>query len=430
MDSLNLRSQSIQSCINILITALNLVAVVDDAGAVGGEGGDEQGDAGTDVGRGHADAAKVVGVVEADDIGTVRVAEDDLRAHVDEFVDEEQTTFEHLLVDEHGAFGLGCHYQNDTDEVRCEARPRCIGDGEDAAVHEGLHLVMFLSGDENVVATEIHLDAEPAEHIGDDAQLGDARVLDGDFAARHGGHTDETAHLNHVSQKGVFRAVQATHTVDGQQVGTYALDVGAHVVEHGAKLDQIWLASGVENRCGALGHHGGHDDVGRAGDGGLVKEHVAAFQSALLHPDFVSVEIEEGTEFLQTDDVGVESASPDFVAARLGHVGFAEAGQHRASHHHAASEFRGGVLVVLAPEIVEVDGFGLQSDVVPRVALNVHAHAFQKGNQVVDVQDVGQVVYGDFLLGEQAGAENLHGLVFRALRNDFALQSVAAFDFQ
>ena len=33
---------------------------------------------------------------------------------------------------------------------------------------------------------------------------------------------------------------------------------------------------------------------------------------------------------------------------------------------------------------------------------------------------------GDFLVGKQAGTENLHGLVFRALRGDFALQPVAA----
>lgn len=35
----------------------------------------------------------------------VRVAQDDLRAHVDQFVREEQAALEHLLVDEHAAFG-------------------------------------------------------------------------------------------------------------------------------------------------------------------------------------------------------------------------------------------------------------------------------------------------------------------------------------
>ena len=98
-------------------------------------------------------------VVEADDVGAVRVAEDDLRAHVDEFVDEKQTALEHFLVDEHGAFGLRGHHQNDTDKVRCEAGPGRIGHGEDAAVHEGLHLVMRLRGNEDVVATVFHLDS-------------------------------------------------------------------------------------------------------------------------------------------------------------------------------------------------------------------------------------------------------------------------------
>ena len=66
----------------------------------------------------------------------------------------------------------------------------------------------------------------------------------------------------------------------------------------------------------------------------------------------------------------------------------------------------------------------------PRGTFNGHAHTFQQGNQVVDVQDVGQVVDGDFLIGEQTGTEDLHGLVLRALRDDFALQLAAAFDLQ
>ena len=83
--------------------------------------------------------------------------------------------------------------------------------------------------------------------------------------------------------------------------------------------------------------YGGHHDVGRASDGGLVKEHVAAFQSALLHADLIAVEVEDGAEFLETDDMGVESATTDFVATGLGHVGLAEAGQHGTCHHHATA---------------------------------------------------------------------------------------------
>ena len=112
-----IKTKGIDALVDVLVTAFDLVAVVDDAGAVGGEGGDEQGDAGADVGRGHANATQGMGFVEADDIGTVRVAEDDLRTHVDELVHKEQAALEHLLVDEHGAFGLGGHHQNDTDQV-------------------------------------------------------------------------------------------------------------------------------------------------------------------------------------------------------------------------------------------------------------------------------------------------------------------------
>ena len=57
LNSFNFRPQGVQALVDILVAALDLVAVVDDAGAVGGEGGDEQGDAGADVGRGHADSA-------------------------------------------------------------------------------------------------------------------------------------------------------------------------------------------------------------------------------------------------------------------------------------------------------------------------------------------------------------------------------------
>ena len=142
-DSLNLRPQVIQPFINILVASLNLVAVVDDAGAVGTEGCDEQGDAGADVGRGHANTTQVVGVVEADDIGTMGVAEDDLRTHVDEFVDEEQAALEHLLVDEHGALGLGGYHKGNGYEVGREAWPRRVGNSHDAAVHETLYLVVL-----------------------------------------------------------------------------------------------------------------------------------------------------------------------------------------------------------------------------------------------------------------------------------------------
>ena len=49
--------------------------------------------------------------------GAMRVAQDDLRAHVDEFVDEEEAAFKHLLVEKHAPFGLCGHDKENRKEV-------------------------------------------------------------------------------------------------------------------------------------------------------------------------------------------------------------------------------------------------------------------------------------------------------------------------
>jgi hypothetical protein len=92
----------------------------------------------TDIRARHADRAKWLLEIVADHQGPVRVAQDDLRAHVDQFVREEQAALEHLLVDEHAAFGLGGHHQYDAQQVGSETRPWMIAHGHDATIDEGL----------------------------------------------------------------------------------------------------------------------------------------------------------------------------------------------------------------------------------------------------------------------------------------------------
>ena len=67
-------------------------------------------------------------VVMANDDSSVGVAEYDLCAHVDEFVDEEEAALEHLLVDEHCSLGLCGYNEHDAEEVRGESRPGGIGE--------------------------------------------------------------------------------------------------------------------------------------------------------------------------------------------------------------------------------------------------------------------------------------------------------------
>ena len=60
LDDRSVETEGVDALVDVLVTSFNLVAVVDDASAVGGEGSDEQGNTGADVGRGHADTAQIV----------------------------------------------------------------------------------------------------------------------------------------------------------------------------------------------------------------------------------------------------------------------------------------------------------------------------------------------------------------------------------
>src|SRR5699024_1761722 len=89
-------TQRVEAGVDMLITAVNLFHVLYHAASLGTQGGDEQRNAGPNVGRGHHRTAQAAFVVVADDRGAVRVAEDNLRPHVDELVHEEKTALEHL----------------------------------------------------------------------------------------------------------------------------------------------------------------------------------------------------------------------------------------------------------------------------------------------------------------------------------------------
>ena len=62
------------------------------------------------------------------------------------------------------------------------------------------------------------------------------------------------------------------------------------------------------------------------------------------------------------------------------------------------------------------------------LALDVHPDSAQQLDEVLDVQDLRDIGDRDRFGGEKYGADNLQGLVFRALWGDFAVQAVTAFD--
>ena len=85
----------------MLIAAVYLLNVLNTACSICAHGCNQQGDTCTDVRARHATATEGDLTVMAYNDGMVRIAENNLGSHVNELVDKEQTTLEHLLMEQY-----------------------------------------------------------------------------------------------------------------------------------------------------------------------------------------------------------------------------------------------------------------------------------------------------------------------------------------
>src|SRR5271166_5830941 len=85
--ALYLGAQTAEALVDALEAAVDLADVLDHGFALGAEGGDQHGHAGANIRAGQPGTTKFG---RTDDHCAVRIAEDDLRAHRDEVVHEEQ----------------------------------------------------------------------------------------------------------------------------------------------------------------------------------------------------------------------------------------------------------------------------------------------------------------------------------------------------
>ena len=97
----------------VFVATVDLVDVVDFAGSFGTHGSDEHGYTGADIGAGHVVMLELARVVMAYYDCSVRIAEDYLCAHINEFVHEEEAGFEHLLVNEDRTACLRGYHKDD-----------------------------------------------------------------------------------------------------------------------------------------------------------------------------------------------------------------------------------------------------------------------------------------------------------------------------
>ena len=135
--------------------------------------------------------------------------------------------------------------------------------------------------------------------------------------------------------------MKGAHTLDGQEVGGDAADLGTHLVEQQTELLEIGFAGGIVDGGCTLGKDGCHHYVGSTCHRGFVEQHIGAFQAG--GRDLIDIAsrhmVELRTEFLEPEEMGVEASAPDLITTRFRDDGLAHTGQQRTNHHHTASEF-------------------------------------------------------------------------------------------
>src|SRR5690606_32753669 len=152
----------------------------------------------------HFDAAQLLFPVQSDDGGAVWITQDNLSPHIDQFVDEEEATLKHLLVNEYRSARLRSNDKYNAEQVRGKARPGRVGDRQNRAVDERLDFVSFLRGNVYIIATELQFYPESTEDIGNNAEHVDAAVPDRDLRLRHRCKPYKASDFDHVGEEGVF----------------------------------------------------------------------------------------------------------------------------------------------------------------------------------------------------------------------------------
>ena len=158
--SSNLSSQSVESGFYVLISAVDLCDVVNATCALCAECGDEQSDSGADIRTRHTACTQLNIAVVTHDYAAVRVAEYNLCTHIYELVDEEESTFEHLLVNKYRSARLSSNHDEHRKQVGRESGPRCIGKSHDRAVEKRVDNIVRLVRDDEIVAVNVNLHAE------------------------------------------------------------------------------------------------------------------------------------------------------------------------------------------------------------------------------------------------------------------------------
>ena len=124
----------------------------------------------------------------------------------------------------------------------------------------------------------------------------------------------------------------------------------------------------------------------------------------------------------------VQTSASNLVTTRFGNNGLTHTCQQWTDHHHRAAQLRTFLHELVACQEFHVQFIGPESKAVFSRLFNLHTNILQQLNKVVDIADVGNVVNGHHVAGQQRGTNHLQGLVLGALRTDFTTEQVPTFN--
>src|SRR5512133_39581 len=113
--------------------------------------------------------------------------------------------------------------------------------------------------------------------------------------------------------------------------------------------------------------------------------------------------------------MSIHSSAADFVSSRTGDVGLSETCQQGAYYHQGASEAGASFFKIFCQQVIKLNMGCLERTGVPRNTVYLNAKRAGKFNKIIDIQNVRNIVYGNFFRSEQGGADNLQCLVFSSL---------------
>lgn len=172
-------------------------------------------------------------------------------------------------------------------------RHRADGNGLRTARHAHAH----------PVGADVEHGARGAELVEHHLHLGGLAVGHQHVALRHHACDEEGSGFNAVGDDRVLGAVQALDALDANHRRARAGDVRSHGVEAVAQIDHLGLAGGIFDHRLALGEHGGHHQILRAGHRDHVGHDVRALEALRRRTNISVVDVHSRAKLAQAADV-------------------------------------------------------------------------------------------------------------------------------